>query len=148
GGRTVPGAGPRALVRPSALEQRRELPDEPGELPALVPARDTQGDLADTRLEVGPEMLGALGRRAGGRPGLHVSRVEVGRVVGVEEPLRLLEGRRAILLDVDVVVRGVRERLGITTQLRRLPSYVGRPPGDLGRVGQPDLPAIGVASDP
>src|SRR5262249_6488210 len=78
------------------------LAQETGELPSLIPRRESERHVAHTGVEAGAEVCDALLGAARYRPSLHEPRAELRRVVRVEERLALFDTRLAILVDVDV----------------------------------------------
>src|SRR5439155_1522679 len=110
----------RGLRAPSASSEcRRDLAEEALELALLVPGGEAERHVADTRVEVRAELGDTLPGAPGDGPLLDELSCELRGVVGVEECLRLLEGPRAVLVDVDVVVERAPELRGVAPLLPR-----------------------------
>src|SRR5437667_393956 len=126
----------------SFFATRRGLPTPParGLTSTLEPGVGVRAQLGRARLRI-----------AGDRPLLHELRGEVGRVVGVEELLGLLEARLTILVDVEVVVERAAERGRIAAFLLRHRADAAELLGELGRaqlVGHPAVRVLRHAPEP
>src|ERR671917_941814 len=160
-----------ALLRSSrqgGLEGGQHLARDPLELALLVVGGHPEGDGRSSCLDKCPDLLHALLWGAVGDPPLQPLPVVVGVVVGVEEPLGLVQRRLPVLAHVDVVVeaglevlpdfasilRGVApyEREVFLKALRSvprgLPAVTVAGDASQGRLDVPLLSGIGVGDQP
>src|SRR5215208_7890074 len=134
--------------RQGGLEGGQHLTRDPLELAFLVVGGHPEGDGRRAGVDEGPDLLDALLGRAVGDPPLEALPVVVGVVVGVEEPLGLVQRRLAVLAPVDVVVEARLEilpkvaalLLGVASDEREV--FLEAP-----RVVPCALPAVAVAGD-
>src|SRR5262245_59139170 len=96
--------------RPLLGEMRQHLLDAALELGFLLPGAESQEDVGRPGLDERLELLDTLPGCATGHPALdQIARELHGRVVVLQELLRLLNGRFAVVVDIDVIVQGAGE---------------------------------------
>src|SRR5262245_29387492 len=110
----------RGVAGPARSDVRQYLLDQPAELRHRVAhGRDPKGDAPAAGRGVAPQVRDAIPRRAAGQPGFQPLLAVVGRIVEIEEALRIGKRGVPVVVHVDVVMMYGRDPLAVARRSRR-----------------------------